>query len=231
MGVVAVAAVIAVVRLLPVAEWLTGFQQYVRGLGPIGYVVYALGYGVIALVVPASVLTLGAGAIFGVVGGTIVVAAGAVIASTLAFLLARTVLRKKIEALTARHPKFGAVDRAIAAEGAKIVLLVRLAAVFPYIFVNYAFGLTGIRLLPYVGATAIGILPATIAFVYLGAAGAAVATQSRARAIVTIAGALIALAVSLFVGRIATRAIHRAGVEGEDAGDCESERQRNGNGA
>lgn len=212
----AAAAAVAALRLLPIGAWLIEFQQYVRGLGPIGYVVYALGYGIVALFVPASVLTLGAGAIFGVVGGTIVVAIGATIAATLAFVLARTILRKRIESLAERNPKFRAVDRAIAAEGAKIVLLVRLAAVFPFIFMNYAFGLTGIRLLPYVAATAAGILPATIAFVYLGAAGAAVATQSRTKAIVMIAGALMALAVSIFVGRVATRAIRRAGVDAEE---------------
>lgn len=212
-AVVVVVAAIALLRLLPAGEWLTEFQAYVRGLGALGYVVYALGYGVVALFFPASVLTLGAGAIFGVVGGTIVVAVGATIAATLAFLLARTVLRRRIEIMTARNPKFVAVDRAIAKEGARIVFLVRLAAVFPFIFMNYAFGLTGIRLLPYVGATLVGILPATIAFVYLGAAGAAVATQSRTKAVVTIAGAVLALIASAFVARVATRAIKRAGVE------------------
>jgi uncharacterized membrane protein YdjX (TVP38/TMEM64 family) len=93
------------------------------------------------------------------------------------------------------------------------VVLVRLAAVFPFLFVNYAFGLTGIRLVPYVVATFLGILPATVAFVWLGAAGAALATQQTARATITIAGAVIALGVSIYVGRIAARAIKRAGLE------------------
>ncbi len=159
------------------------FIDYVRGLGALGYVVYTLGYAVIGLFVPASVLTIGAGALFGVIGGTIVVVIGATLTATLAFLLARTVLRKRIEGWVARNPKFVAVDRAIAREGSKIVVLVRLAAVFPFLFVNYAFGLTGIRLVPYVVATFIGILPGAIAFVYLGAAGAAAATQSRTRTI------------------------------------------------
>jgi len=69
------------------------FIDYVRGLGALGYVVYTLGYAVIGLFVPASVLTIGAGALFGVIGGTIVVTIGATLAATLAFLLARTVLR------------------------------------------------------------------------------------------------------------------------------------------
>ena len=193
--------------------WLREFQSWVAGLGAIGYVVYTLGYGIIGVVFPASILTIGAGAIFGLLGGTIVVAIGATIAATLAFLLARTVLRKRVEAMAAKNPKFRAVDRAIAREGARIVVLVRLSAVFPFLFVNYAFGLTGIRLGPYVAATFLGILPATVAFVYLGAAGAAVATQQNTRSVVTLAGALIAIAVSVYVGRIAARAIRRAGIE------------------
>src|SRR5262249_35397362 len=148
-----------------------------------GYIVYTLGYAVIGLFVPASVLTIGAGALFGIVGGSIVVAIGATLTATLAFLLARTGLRKRIERMVARNPKFAAIDRAIARDGAKIVVLVRLAAVFPFLFVNYAFGLTGIGTLRYIAATFIGILPGVIAFVYLGAAGAAAATASRTRMI------------------------------------------------
>ena len=195
--------------------WLRHFQAWVAGLGPIGYVVYTLGYGIVGVFFPASILTLGAGALFGVVGGTIVVAVGATMAATIAFVLARTVLRRRVEAMAAKNPKFAAVDRAIAREGAKIVVLVRLSAVFPFLFVNYAFGLTGIGLVPYVLATFFGILPATVAFVYLGAAGAAVATQQNARTAISVAGALIALGVSIYIGRIAARAIRRAGVGAE----------------
>lgn len=189
------------------------FIDYVRGLGALGYVVYTLGYAIVGLFVPASVLTIGAGALFGIVGGSIVVAIGATLTATLAFLLARTVLRKRIERMVARNPKFVAVDRAIAREGAKIVVLVRLAAVFPFLFVNYAFGLTGIGTLRYIAATFLGILPGAIAFVYIGAAGAAAATASKTRTIFTIVGAVIALAVSIYVGRIAHRAIQRAGID------------------
>ncbi|HJT18046.1 MAG TPA: TVP38/TMEM64 family protein [Thermoanaerobaculia bacterium] len=192
------------------------FIEFVRGLGALGYVVYTLGYAVIGLVVPASVLTIGAGALFGIIGGSIVVAIGATLTATLAFLLARTILRKRIERMVARNPKFAAVDRAIAREGAKIVILVRLAAVFPFLFVNYAFGLTGIGTLRYMAATFVGILPGTIAFVYLGAAAADAATASRTKMIVTIAGAVIALAVSIYVGRIARRALLHDQLEDAD---------------
>ena len=67
---------------MTIAAWLQDFQQYVRGLGAMGYVVYTLGYAVIGLFVPASILTIGAGALFGVVGGSIVVTIGATLAAS-----------------------------------------------------------------------------------------------------------------------------------------------------
>jgi len=211
-GLIVIAAIVAL-KFLPVAPWLKSFQAYVKHAGPLGYVLYALGYGLIALLFPGSLLTIGAGAIFGIVGGTIVVLVGATLTASIAFILARTILRERIERITAKNPKFRAVDKAIANEGTKIVLLVRLAAVFPFTIVNYAFGLTGIRFVPYVAATAIGILPGTIAFVYIGAAAASVATQNRTKLTFTIVGLVIAFAVSFFVARVAHNAIKRAGVD------------------
>lgn len=217
LGILVLAGIVILFRVLPVAAWLTHFKDYVRGLGPIGYVVYGVVYAIcVVCFVPASILTLGAGAIFGVVGGTIVVVIGATIGATLAFTLARTVLRRRVEAMTAGNAKFRALDRAITREGPKIVFLVRMAVVFPFTYINYAFGLTGIRTLPYTIATFLGIIPATAAFVYVGAAAGTAASgeqASRIKLIAYIAGAVIALAVSILIGRIATQAIKRAGVD------------------
>jgi len=211
-----IVALIAVVRLLPTDEWLRALQAYVKGLGAIGWIVYALVYALCCvLFVPASLLTLGAGAIFGLVEGTIVVVVGATLGALSSFLLARTVLRGRIETMTAANPKFRALDRAIGKEGAKIVLLIRLAPVFPFTYINYAFGLTGVKTLPYTLATMFGIIPATFAFVYLGSSGAAAAagTTDTTRTIINIVGALLALLATIFVARVATRAIRRAGLD------------------
>jgi uncharacterized membrane protein YdjX (TVP38/TMEM64 family) len=211
-----IATVIVLFRVLPVATWLRSFQTYVRGLGALGYVVYIVVYAVcIVAFVPASILTLGAGAIFGFVGGTIVVVIGATIGSTLSFLLARTVMRKRIEAMTARNAKFRALDRAIANEGTKIVFLCRLAVVFPFTYINYAFGLTAIPLWRYVVATFFGILPATAAFVFASSAATSAATTPTSTIMKTvyIAGGVVAIIVSVLIGRIATKAIKRAGVD------------------
>lgn len=215
LGGLVLAAIVVLFRVLPVVLWLTEFKDYVRHLGPIGYVVYTIVYAVcVVLFIPASVLTLGAGAIFGFAGGSAVVIVGATLGATMAFLLARTILRKKVEAMTASNPKFRALDRAIAREGVKIVILVRLAVVFPFTYINYGFGLTGINTLSYVLATFFGIIPATMAFVYIGYAAVTAATAaSKVKLAVYIAGGIAALAASIFVGRIATQAIKRAGVD------------------
>ena len=131
--VVALAAIVVLFRVLPVAQWLNAFRGWVSGLGFAGYVLYALVYAVcVVLFIPASILTLGAGATFGVIKGTIVVVIGATLGATLAFIVARTIARKRVEAMAAKDKRFRALDRAISSEGAKIVLLVRLAVVFPF---------------------------------------------------------------------------------------------------
>ncbi|HJW92187.1 MAG TPA: TVP38/TMEM64 family protein [Thermoanaerobaculia bacterium] len=209
----ALAALAIAFRELPVAQWLTAFRTWVAGLGFLGYVLYAVVYAIcIVLFIPGSVLTLGAGATFGVIKGTIVVVIGATLGATLAFIVARTIARKRVEAMAAKDKRFRALDRAIASEGAKIVLLVRLAVVFPFTYTNYVFGLTGVRVLPYALATLVGIIPGTIAFVYIGAA-AAEATAGTVKLVVYIVGAVLALIASAFVARVAVKAIHRAGIE------------------
>ena len=196
-------------------ELLRSFQGWVAGLGPLGWVLYAIVYAVsCVLFVPGSILTLGAGAIYGLGTGAAVVLVGATLGSTLSFLLAKTVMRKRIERMTAGNAKFQALDRAIAKEGAKIVFLVRLAPVFPFTYINYAFGLTGVKTLPYVVASFFGMIPGTFAYVYLGsaAAGAASGEADTTKKIVQIVGAAVALAVTIFVARVATKAIRTAGV-------------------
>ncbi len=210
-------ALVVLVRTLPVAEWLETFKLWVQGQGAIGYVLYGLVYVVCCvLIVPALALTLGAGAIFGFVAGTIVNVIAATAGATIAFLLARTVLRHRVERMTGSNPKFRELDRAITTEGVKIMWLVRLSGFPPFTWVNYAFGLTGINLGAFVLTTFIGIIPGTLAFTYAGAAGAKALTGdgNRIALIVTAVGAVL---VSAFIARVATKAIRKAGVDGAEA--------------
>lgn len=220
-AVAVLAAFIVAVKLLPTDEWLRALQDYVKGLGAVGWVVYALVYALCCvLFVPASLLTLGAGVIFGLVEGTIVVVIGATLGAVASFLLARTVMRSKIEGMTAGNEKFRALDRAIGKEGAKIVFLIRLSPLFPFTYINYGFGLTGVRTLPYALATLVGIIPGTFAFVYIGsllatAAGDATTTQKA----IQIAGLAITIIVTILVTKIARNAMKKTGLEDEKPAD------------
>lgn len=208
-------ALIAAVRVLPLGAWLEAFQGWAEGQGLVGMVVFALVYAIsVVAFVPASILTLGAGAVYGVWTGTAVVLCGASLGAVLSFLLARTAFRSRVETWTEGSERFRALDGAVSREGAKIVFLVRLSPVFPFTFINYVFGLTGIPTLTYAVATIVGMIPGTIAYVYIGAAAATAATgdASLTRTVFQIVGAVAAVLVTIVVARVAAKAIREAGV-------------------
>jgi uncharacterized membrane protein YdjX (TVP38/TMEM64 family) len=213
LAILIVVGFVLAVRLLPVATWLDQFIGYVRGVGPIGYVLYVIAYVVCCvLLIPALALTLGAGAIFGFAKGIIIVQIGATLGATAAFLLGRTVFRRYVEARIVSNPKMAAVDRAIAREGTKIMVLMRLSGFPPFTWINYALGLTAVGVVPYLLTTFFGIIPGTMAFTYAGAAGAEALTGrgNRIALIVTAIGGVLVIA---YIARIAANAIRRAGIE------------------
>ena len=151
-----------------VAGYLPEFSAWVDGLGVWGPVVFVLGYTVATVAfIPGSLLTLAGGAIFGLAEGTALVFAGASLGATAAFLASRYMVRGAIERRVAAEPRFAAIDRAVGREGFKIVLLLRLTPVVPFVLLNYALGLTRVKLRDYVLAFS-GMLPATLLYVYYG---------------------------------------------------------------
>lgn len=142
--------------------------EWIASLGPWKPVIFMIIYmTAVVLMVPASVFTLGAGILFGIVVGEIYVLIGAWISGTICFLIARHFARDWVARRLKAHPKFQAVDEAVAREGWKIVALVRLAPVFPYSITSYGFGLTRVPLWQYVLAN-IAIIPGSLWYVYLG---------------------------------------------------------------
>jgi len=217
LAVVAAIALVALARTLPVGEWLSAFQGWAEGQGVLGMVVFALVYAAaVVAFVPASILTLGAGAVYGLWPGALVVLAGASLGAVLSFLLARTTFRARVESWAGDNPRFRALDGAVAREGGRIVFLVRLSPIFPFTYVNYVFGLTGVGVLPYSVATVVGMIPGTIAYVYLGSAAATAAsgTASATRTALQVVGAVAAVLVTVWAARLAKRAIRDAGVAG-----------------
>lgn len=155
--------------LLPWSQWALRLVEWIRGAGALGVGVYAFVYiTATLLVLPGSILTLGAGFAYGPLLGTLLVSPVSVVAATLAFLLGRGVLREWIARRMDAYPRFKAIDEAVANNGFKIVLLLRLSPIFPFNLLNYALGLTRVSLRDYVVASVPGMLPGTFLYVYLG---------------------------------------------------------------
>ena len=154
---------------LPFLRWMVDFIQWAKGMGPTGGVVYALFYiAGTALFFPGLPLTLGAGFLYGAVIGTLVVSPASVAGASLAFLIARYFARDWVTRRLKKYPQAAAIDRAIEKNGFKAVVLLRLQPVLPFNILNYALGLTSIRLRDYMLASWIGMFPATVLYVYLG---------------------------------------------------------------
>jgi len=155
---------------LPVKDWLIRALDWTGGLGIWGPVFVASFYIVACvLLLPGSILTLGAGFLFKVIVGTITVSIGSTLGACAAFWVGRTIARNWIAGKVARNEKFAAIDEAVAQQGFKIVLLTRLSPVFPFNMLNYAFGLTKISFWKYALGSWIGMLPGTVMYVYFGA--------------------------------------------------------------
>ncbi len=217
LGVFSIAVVIGF-RFLPARQWFDGLEGYVRSLGSMGPPVWALAYVVATvLLIPGSALTLGAGGLFGLTTGFVVVLAGANVGAFCAFLLARTILRAKVAQWAESNAKFKSLDRAIGRQGFKMVFLSRLSPAFPFSLLNYLLGLTSIRAGSYVLATLLGMIPGILLFVYIGAAardvvltGAVPGSAGILQQVLKYVGLLATAAVVVIVTRIARNAMREA---------------------
>jgi len=195
--------------LLPLQEALERFTNAVKDLGGLGLGLFVVLYAVSAVfLVPASVLTLGAGAAFGLGYGMLAVSLGSTLGAAFAFLVGRYLAREKVRAKFGGGEKFNAVDRAVAAKDWKIVALFRLSPVFPNVALNYLLGLTGVKFWHYLLASWIGMLPGTLLYVYVGfTAKTALESPELLKMIYTMIGLAVTLAVTVYVTRLARHAM------------------------
>ena len=196
-------------------ELLRSALKWIESLGYIGGLVFIFIYIVSTVAfIPGSILTLGAGVLFGVVLGSLYVFVGATLGAIAAFLVGRYLARDWIGKKIEGNEKFAAIDRAVAHEGFKIVLLTRLSPVFPFNLLNYAFGVTGVTLKDYALAS-VGMFPGTVMYVYIGSLAGDIArlgsenqpTDSTIQWVIRIVGFIATVAVTLYVTSIARKAI------------------------
>lgn len=214
-GVAVIGVLVMLSYALPVTQWLADFNAYVIGLGCWGPPLYAIVLAAsVALFLPLSPFSLGAGALFDLWTANAVVIIGATCGATVSFLLGRTLLREQVEKQTMHRPSFSALDRAITKSGGRIVFLSRLAPLFPFTIINLTYGVTGIRPLAFVSATALGLIPTTALFTYLGSATTTFLTaeSDMTRVSFQVAGILASGALVWWLVRFARRAIREAGI-------------------
>ena len=201
-----------------VGGYLPPFAQEVARLGVWGPGLFILAYAAATVVfVPGSLLTLAAGAIFGLASGTVLVFIAATLGAAAAFLVSRYVARSAIERRLSANPKFAAIDKAVGSQGRKIVFLLRLSPVFPFNLLNYGLGLTQVRFTDYVIASA-GMLPGTLLYVYYGKlagdvaalAGGAAPEKGAGYYAVLMLGLVATVAVTTVVTRTARKALREA---------------------
>jgi uncharacterized membrane protein YdjX (TVP38/TMEM64 family) len=209
------AVLIVAAKYLGLQEGLQRVLQWIQDLGPWAPIAYILFYAISCVIaIPGSVLTLAGGFLFGIAWGTLYVSIGATLGATLAFLTGRYLLRGRIVEKIGSNPKFQALDEAVAREGWKMVLLVRLCPIFPFPVINYGFGITRVSLKEYIWASWVGMMPAMVVLVYIGSLASSLAnlgSGGRARTpfewTLYVVGLVMALVVTIYITRVAKRAL------------------------
>ena len=197
------------------APRLLTLVAHIQGVGPAAPVAFILVYAfaVVALI-PASLLTIAGGAVFGLFRGVIYSLIGATLGSTGAFLIGRYAARRLVARRLAAMPRFVAIERAVSARGRRIVLLLRLSPVVPFNFLNYALGLTTISVWDFMFAS-LGTVPGAFVYAYAGKvagealvlAGQAEVPQNAAYYAVLLAGLVATIAATTVATRTARRAL------------------------
>jgi uncharacterized membrane protein YdjX (TVP38/TMEM64 family) len=221
--VIVAAAVFATLRYAGAGALARAALRWISARGPMAPVIFiALYIAACVLFVPASIITIGAGVIFGLIRGAIYVSIGATAGATCAFLIGRYLARERVARWIAGRRDFAAIDEAVAREGWKIVALTRLSPVFPFNALNYAYGLTRVRPRDYIVATWVGALPGTVMYVYIGTLARNLTAVGGARPpsawrwVLDGVGFIATAAIAYYAAKIARDALRLQALEGND---------------
>ncbi|MCD6339153.1 MAG: TVP38/TMEM64 family protein [Verrucomicrobia bacterium] len=223
-----IAAAATAAQVFPIERLWDRLFQLARESALWGPVLFILAYVVCCvLLVPVSLLTFGAGAVYGLFQGTLLVWAAATLGAAAGFVLSRRLGREKVARLILRYPQLRSLDRAIAKEGWKIVFLCRLSPIFPFAALSYVFGVTRVRFGGYLLASSFGVLPPSFLYVYVGflaRLGRHDRSLSAAQWVMYFAGLAATAWVTLLLARIA-----RKSLEGNETSDlsesCQARRK------
>ena len=195
-------------------DWVTALLQRLAELGPWGPLIFiALYVAATVALAPAFLLTVAAGALFGVWRGTLIVFVGAVLGASAVYALSVRMTKLPFLRWLDRDPRVLSVRRAVAGEGARVQFLLRLSPLVPFILLNYALGLSHVRYRDFVVAT-VGMLPAIIMYTYygkvVGDVAALAAGVAPPRGIEYYALLVVGLVATIVSTTLITRAARRA---------------------
>lgn len=189
----AVGLLVALTVELPEVDAVRG---RLRNAGGAGWAALVGGVGLVLMApVPRTAVSVLLGLVAGFVPGLLVALAGAMIAAVLSFGLARGLGRAAVTRLAG--PRLARLDRVLVDRGFVPLLVGRLIPVVPFVVLSYGAGLTAMRLLPYVAATALGVVPSTVVQVGVGASAPALVSSATAAVALPLA-LLLALGVVWF---------------------------------
>ncbi len=215
------AALVVAGRMLDLGALLMRTRAWVESFGPWAPLAFVLLYTVICvLALPGAVFTMASGAIFGLLEGFLWAWLGAMAGSTFVFLGVRYLGRDAVRRRLARDGRFRTLDRALGREGRKIVVLMRLSPAFPFNFLNYALGLTAVRLPDYLLA-GVAMIPGTLLYAYYGyaigdvtlIASGETADRGAGYYVLLVLGLVATIAVTVVIARTARRALTEAAPE------------------
>ncbi|SDE91621.1 Uncharacterized membrane protein YdjX, TVP38/TMEM64 family, SNARE-associated domain [Blastococcus fimeti] len=160
--------------------------------GGAGWAALVVGVGIVLMApVPRTAVSVLLGVVAGFVPGLLVALGGAMIAAVGSFGLARWLGREAVTRLAG--PRLDRLDRLLVDRGFVALLVGRLIPVVPFVVLSYGSGLTAMRLLPYIAATALGVLPSTVVQVGVGASAPALVSGATAAVALPLAALVVAV--------------------------------------
>lgn len=198
------------------ATYMQKLLMWLQLTGPESVVIFALVFTIATLIlIPASPLAAVSGFLYGPILGTLVTSSAGLISATIAFLISRHFLNKRINRWINKHPRVKAINSAVGADGFRVVFLLRLASVLPFIPLSYLLGISDIKIRTYAFATWLGLFPGTLMYVFLGSLVTNVSqfleeakTASYSSGVITAAGVLVIIIVMIIITRGARKALY-----------------------
>lgn len=196
-----------------VARGFVAAARWMRSQGALGIAIFAAVYIVATLLfLPHSATTIPAGFAWGFWGGLGICVPVSFASAWIAFFLARHVMRERVERRYKDNEKFHAIDQAVQQRGLLVIILIRIAPLLPFAAINYLLAMTAVSRRDYLVGSAVGMLPFTLLYVYLGQAATDVVAllEGKETSHWSIWGLAIGVVAAIVVSVIIQRLAHRA---------------------